>query len=486
MYKKTFICTLKSDIVLNATLATEGNMDSLDYIPGSNFLGIVAKQYDTFTESEQYNTFHSGSVQFNNGYVAVTEKNSNKVEELLPMAGDIVKEKNTNDYKLHHAMQYNNYQGFQFKPQRRGYISSSGLYVNNILKSFTLKSAYDEEKRKSEEGKMFGFESMRIDQKFFFTINSKDENLLNKISDKLRGDKSIGKSKTAEYGNVYIEEVKQDSINEIKCFKTSEYILAYAASNLCFLDECIGQPTLQPSVKQLGLDKGEIDWSKSSVKSFSYSPWNGHRNCSNIQRDCIAQGSVFYIKGINFEDTGNNEKYVGEYLAEGLGRIIINPTFLEAVANEDNLKLQLKEFSLEKHVVTLETSMKSPSTELGKFLYQQEINKQRNAEISNAVILEINKISDKHPFLAIPSSQWGIIRNEAIKEINIEDIFKNLFQEDKSNKNKKGILRRGISAEKYWKDDVVNKFRGIIEANKQYGSTFVIKLASEIAKKVNS
>ena len=50
-----FKCTLVSDIVLNSKLATEGNMTTLDFIPGSNFLGIVAgKIYNSLQNSHMH------------------------------------------------------------------------------------------------------------------------------------------------------------------------------------------------------------------------------------------------------------------------------------------------------------------------------------------------------------------------------------------------------------------------------------------------
>ena len=40
-----FKCTLESDLVLSQTSSSEGNQKTLDFIPGNNFLGIVAARY---------------------------------------------------------------------------------------------------------------------------------------------------------------------------------------------------------------------------------------------------------------------------------------------------------------------------------------------------------------------------------------------------------------------------------------------------------
>ena len=45
MNKASFRCTLLNDIILSSLSASEEPQDSLDYIPGAKFLGIVANQF---------------------------------------------------------------------------------------------------------------------------------------------------------------------------------------------------------------------------------------------------------------------------------------------------------------------------------------------------------------------------------------------------------------------------------------------------------
>ena len=73
MKEKYFTCKLISDVVLNASLATEGNMETLDYIPGSNFLGIVAAAlYPKMEgkEDEVYDLFHSNRVSYGDAVIS--------------------------------------------------------------------------------------------------------------------------------------------------------------------------------------------------------------------------------------------------------------------------------------------------------------------------------------------------------------------------------------------------------------------------------
>lgn len=46
-------CTLCTDVILNVKSATEGNNQTLDFIPGNNFLGIVAGELYSLLKPEE-------------------------------------------------------------------------------------------------------------------------------------------------------------------------------------------------------------------------------------------------------------------------------------------------------------------------------------------------------------------------------------------------------------------------------------------------
>ena len=68
-----------SDIVLPASSNTEGKIEALDFIAGSNFLGMVAKdkEYDKFENS--FNVFHSGKVRFGDATLLQDETPTYKI-----------------------------------------------------------------------------------------------------------------------------------------------------------------------------------------------------------------------------------------------------------------------------------------------------------------------------------------------------------------------------------------------------------------------
>ena len=88
-----FKCELLTDIVVNASLSTEGNIQSLNYIPGSKFLGIVAqKLYISLSADDSFELFHSSKISFGDAHISdgdnmsyaipfsiYTEKNRTKI-----------------------------------------------------------------------------------------------------------------------------------------------------------------------------------------------------------------------------------------------------------------------------------------------------------------------------------------------------------------------------------------------------------------------
>lgn len=65
---KQFKCELLSDVIINQVAATEGKLQTLTFIPGSNFLGIAASIYDELPKEWQIIAYHSGKVRFGDAH----------------------------------------------------------------------------------------------------------------------------------------------------------------------------------------------------------------------------------------------------------------------------------------------------------------------------------------------------------------------------------------------------------------------------------
>ena len=69
MKRLNFEVEFLSDIVLQGSSNSEGNVEALDFIPGSNFLGMVAGagNYENF--EKPFDIFHSGKVRFGDAHI---------------------------------------------------------------------------------------------------------------------------------------------------------------------------------------------------------------------------------------------------------------------------------------------------------------------------------------------------------------------------------------------------------------------------------
>lgn len=467
-----FKVQLLSDVVLNSSLATEGNMSTLDYIPGSNFLGIVASKLYNDNTDENFDIFHSGKVRFGDATVS----KYGLVSYTLPgmyYTDKLKKELSCDPIYLDYLIDRNNPptdaagKNLQLKQVRGGYFLSNYELVDGLNKAFAIKSAQDRDRRTSENGKMFGFESLHQGQEFIFSVQLDEERFAQKVVNTLVGTHRLGKSKNAEFGQIEVMQIAEPQ--QPGSFELTDKVLVYAQSNLCFVD-AHGMPTFQPTAVQLGLKGGEVDYNLSQIRTHLYSPWNFKRNTSNSQRNCITKGSVFVVNGAT-KNQGSN--IVGVFQAEGLGKVLYNPEFLEGNANAIS-KVRFSKPAEKK--VQLPVSV----TKLSNYLSKKMNDKSKEIAISKAVHGLVYSSDDKiRKLKKISSSQWGGIRAYATKAKNIDVLEEQLFHK------KMGYLTHGVAYEKIWgaqRDANLTFFKNIFEENKSYGTQFIAKFAAEMAK----
>ena len=317
-------CTLLSDVILTSMANTEGYKESLNYISGSKFLGIVAKKmhnlYDVNNAQQTLDLFHNGTVHFGDATPMIEESTTLKV----PFSWFHEKGKKiTEGISLHHKVETS---ASQLKQARDGYFSIDKESFTTVEQDFSVKSAYDGVKRKSLDANMYGYFSLKQGTTWAFTVEDTSGKYADTIKSVLIGKHTIGKSKSAEYGLVNIEFVIEKTETKTDVYKNE--VLIYAQSNLCFYDN-FGKTTAQPTVEQLvGTTNAEIIWKHSQVRSRNYQTWNGKRNNRDTDRLIIESGSVFFVKLDEAVPASFFEKGIGKHRSEGFGAVIVNPSFL--------------------------------------------------------------------------------------------------------------------------------------------------------------
>ena len=383
-----FKVTFLSDIVLQASSNTEGKVANLDFIPGSNFLGMVARYYNEF--ENPFDIFHSGKVRFGDATILLGDKQTYKIpySYFKPKLGGKVE-------NHHHIKTFSAEK--QLKQIRKGYITKEGNFVE-LSYNYSQKSAYDKQNRKSADGQMYGYAAINQGTIWQFALRYDESIDIKQVRDKLIGKKQLGKSKSAQYGSIMIEELDVP-VENIEDTSQLENVVVYANSRWALYDEN-GMPTYQPTAANLGLSAdSEVLWEKCQIKTSSFTPYNGARGTKDYSRVVIEKGSVVVLDKVSKEDIAKLQSGVGAFLSEGFGEVLINPVFTR----------ELEPTYIKSELVPVTHSSQERDKALIGFLQNREKSQKDIFDVSDKVQKFIQ--ANRSKFQEVSKSQWGQIRS---------------------------------------------------------------------------
>ena len=429
MQKLVFKVKFLSDIVLPASSNTEGKIEPLDFIAGSNFLGMVAKEYDEFKDTS-FDVFHSGKVRFGDA----TLLHEGKATYKMPLS--FFHEKSNDTFLVNHHLISDFSQFTQLKQKRKGYITQE-LEEVSIKHNYAQKSAYDKERRRSKDSFMYGYKSIPAGTEWQFIVQYDDicDDDLKRIKDNLEGNKKLGKSKTSQYGQVEISLEK--SVEEVEPKGSGTETVLYLKSRLALVDK-EGNPTYDlKHLTKVPLSDDNIVYDKCQIRTSNYAKYDRSRKTKDSERVVINCGSVIVLKDVDgkLEEIKNG---VGIYLSEGFGEVLVNPAFLSK--NKFSFKAVTEKKDED------EEEIKDP---LAKFLRQKEELKKKKLDFANEVQEFIDENKTTYPTKM--NSQWGTIRsfcyNSSENEIEekVETYISNGVAKDKWQGKKKTNLLEAIS-----------------------------------------
>lgn len=468
MMKQYFDLTLKDNIIVSQSSATAGQHQTLDYIPGSVFLGAAASSLYQALEAEgkAWDVFHSGLFRFGNATPLAdgeatmpmplalhTEKGArwkipfgqNNCEEMLPAQvfsfiadtaaiKDVLKDK----------------QPVQI---RGGYLTDSGL-VYLPQKHYEMKTAVSPDKNVAETEQLFGYESLKAGQIFRFCLeaDSDDKDLFQRVVAALNGQIRVGRSRSAQFGRAICRTVDGDS-NDQPTITNRISLLCH--SDLALLSHC-NQSTFTPSAADFGLPADWVlDISASFIRVRAYSPYNGKRRTYDCERQVISQGSVLTFEGTADLAVAARVR-AGLYQEQGLGVLCPLPSWLSSVHVTPQQKPAAAEKQASKEVAKVDTALTR------WLLAHQPAGSADDAWLS-AFITALPELFDNARRLnGIPpsvdigpsKSQWGnlyqYIRQHRHK--GKAELLKNLFDK------KQGICRVAGSDENAWGLRVMDSF----------------------------
>lgn len=411
MEKLVFDIEFLSDIVLQSTSNTEGKIDPLEFIPGSVFLGMVAKNYDKFEDS--FKIFHSGLVRFMDANLVF----DNKLFYKTPYSyfkKKILQEDEEPYIYNHHLINSINENLGQLKQLRKGFIDPNRLDNLNLYEikyNYSQKSSYDKTKRRSKSGNMYGYKAMpkglkwQFQVKFDKSICDKDIDLVIKT---LEDSTRIGKSKSSEYGKVKITQ-SNDLSQDLEEKSNDNLTYIYANSRLALIDEC-GNPSLDPIHLISGLKKENIDYSKTQIKISTYRQYNTTIKNRSFERVVINKGSVLVLRDLDSNQKEQLRSGIGGFLSEGFGDVLINPIFLL----EPKMKL-IKKSKINKGEEFVDKIKVNFADNTLNYLKAKHNRRLEKLDLVDSIYRFIAQ--NKQLYENINNSQWGTIRSICISNI---------------------------------------------------------------------
>ncbi|GDX83846.1 hypothetical protein LBMAG42_56570 [Deltaproteobacteria bacterium] len=380
--------TLEADAAFTAVNAT-ADADTLDTVPGATLLGAAAAVDYPADHLAAWRRYHSGAVRFGCGLPLVGN------EVTVPAPRCLYRRKDGADAALHNAAAAAPVS--QPSPLKEGFLRPN-LEVHTIVRRTSVRTAIDRASGRAKESQLHGLELVPAGTTFAGRVSADDPAELAAVRQALAGGVvHLGRSRGAELGRARLEIVEG-----VRWFAHGPPVEG-RATFLCLSDLAVrgvdGGPGGMPASDAVGLPTGwAFDAERSSIRSRSYAPFNGHRRRPDLQRNVIRAGSVLVYRGAGIPDAVTVgralERGVGELRSEGLGDLWFNPPFLAgAVA---------KQWKAPCLPAPAPRAVTEPPALAAWLTAQAEIAGQRDERHQRA------KHEAEHPaYRRVSSSQWG-------------------------------------------------------------------------------
>lgn len=333
-----FSLRLLSNVIVSQSSATAGDHQCLDYIPGGSLLGVAAAaMYSRLSAEQAQQLFHTKAVRFGDAL----PYNGTESAWPVPLCWHQVKgesiyvpdspEKRLSAKAIFDPSRVKLDKSRQPKQLREGHITASGKMLQ-AQKDYELKTAIDATSGAAAESQLFGYQSLKAGQVFAFALTvdaSVPEEQVQQLVQSLSGKIRLGRSRSAQFGQAFIEPLKTPLIVASENNPGTKLRL-WLLSDLALLDE-YGKALLQPNAHALGLPEGsEWEVKNSFIRTRSYTPFNAKRRGYDLQRQVIGRGSVLVFKLPRELDAQEIERlrFIGQYQTAGLGHVAVNPALL--------------------------------------------------------------------------------------------------------------------------------------------------------------
>ena len=434
-----FKAELLDDVVLSQRTATVGDHKSLDYIPGSAFLGIAASWfYSKMNKEDSWKVFHSSNVRFYNAYPMINEKRSMPIPLSLhsQQVPEIGKENDIYNFVYSDIKE----DSVQYRQNRRGYVNicdDGKIQIAQPSKTSRMRTAIDAKTGTAAKSQLYGYESLDAGQFFIGKIEWDDslKETITPIVSLFESDEivHVGRSKTASYGRVKISRMNKSDINNSAQSLDGTSFSILAISDLCLKNPNTGTPELNVLPSFLGL--GE-DWTLDRQKSFSRPScvyqYNSHRKEIEMQKTLISKGSVFTFKSEK-EITAEEKEKLLSAVKNGIGEAR-NQGFGEISLFDFGMKFQKEDAQDKADFLSLE--LKDNEREWLNWLKQEFRTANVEEKVKKAVSefvrlcksIKVYQCFDNEKIFWPGNAQWGRVLEAARACTTKEELHAQLFE----------------------------------------------------------
>ena len=329
---------LLEDAVISRSAATAGAHHSLDFLPGSNLLGVAASRMYKSMGTDSWQVFHADGVFFGDG-LPLTGRDlaipmplawhEGKSDPAVSSASAENGGARLQSGKVFNLAAGEVPAGVQMRQLRGIHVEpSSGRLIKPAMRT-RMKTALEPGKGRVAEGQLFGYEAIAAGTAFAARVASSNQSWLNQVTEALCGRIHLGRSRSAEYGAAEVTPMDAPLLGNGGSSHSESQTRLFLLSDLC-LSDVNGQPAVWPEPELLALNSGHIEPAGTFIRTRSYSPWNGYRGAPDLERQVIVRGSVITLSAINDQEwlARAVSEGLGLHTGQGLGSVLINPAFL--------------------------------------------------------------------------------------------------------------------------------------------------------------
>lgn len=424
-----FEITLVDHCIVSENNSTVGAHRSVDYLPGALFLGTAAKALYNKDDIDSWDLFHSGHVRFND---ALPSLNSQTLKP-VPLALHHYKgESHFNNENKQRYLRDDLFNpnlltpepGRQPKQLRGGYVGEDGLFLSP-KRTATMKTAIDPSNGIAADQQLYGYQAIAKGQRYHLEVHCDahiSQQQQEQISKALSGTHYLGRSRTAQFGKVTIQPQKTSELPQQAPETTA--ITLWLLSDLALVDKT-GQTCLHPDSALEGTFPAHWTWNgeKSFIRTRRYSPYNGKRQCHDMERVVLSRGSVLHFdseQNLTAEELHKINQGMGLYREFGLGRVCINHSF----TTKPNFAPTQPKKSLPNHNGKQTKTITSPLINALRRRASTGTERAANSETASEIFQKLctnleaarhwNGIAPGSPMETAPTnSQWGLLRELA-------------------------------------------------------------------------